>query len=361
VSERAVGDEAALTLANRLREEIAEMFELAGISIEPQASVGVAFAPRHGTTRDELLRCADIAMYAAKRSGSTQIFSPEMDDHSPVRLALTGELRRALDRREIVVYYQPQVDLRRGDVRSAEALVRWNHPTRGLLEPRAFLKAIDHTGLTRRLTRYVLEESLQQLRLWRDAGLELRLAVNVSPRDLADARFPDELADALDEYGIEPSALEVEVTEDVLLLDSVRTSKRLEQIVERGVRIAIDDFGVGYSSLSQLKNLPAQVLKIDQSFIAGMASDRRDAAIVRSTIALAHDLGLEVIAEGVETGEHLTELLAAGCDVGQGFYFGRPVPLGAPLAAFVRIGDTPQNGIRRPNGAEVIPMRRRSA
>jgi diguanylate cyclase (GGDEF)-like protein len=361
VSERALDDDAALALANRLRDEIAEMFDLAGISIEPQASIGVAFAPRHGTTRDELLRCADIAMYAAKRSGAAQVFTPEMDDHSPVRLALTGELRRALERRELVVYYQPQVDLRRGDVRSAEALVRWNHPTRGLLEPGAFLDAIDHSGLTRRLTRYVLEESLHQLRLWREAGYELRLAVNVSPRDLADARFPEELAQALDEYGIEPSALEVEITEDVLLLDSVRTGKRLEKIVERGVRIAIDDFGVGYSSLGQLKNLPAQVLKIDQSFIAGMASDRRDVAIVRSTIALAHDLGLEVVAEGVETGEHLTELLAAGCDVGQGFHFGRPVPLGTPLDVFVKIPETPRTVSRSRDGADVIPMRRRSA
>src|ERR671919_3177858 len=270
---------------------------------------------------------AYIAMYAAKRIGAPQVFAPELDDHSPGRLAMTGELRLALERRELVVYFQPQFDLRRGEVRSAEALIRWQHPTRGLLEPGAFLAGIEHAGLTRRLTSYVLDESLRQLRVWRDAGFDLRLAINVSPKDLADARFPEEIAQALDAYGVAPSALELEITEDILLLDSVRTGKRLEQIVEQGVRIAIDDFGVGYSSLSQLKNLPAQVLKIDQSFVSGMSFDRRDAAIVRSTIALAHDLGLDVVAEGVETPEHLSELRAAGCDIGQGFHLGRPLPL----------------------------------
>jgi EAL domain-containing protein (putative c-di-GMP-specific phosphodiesterase class I) len=267
---------------------------------------------------------------------------------------LTGELRVALERRELVVHFQPQFDLRRGEVRSAEALVRWQHPTRGLLEPGAFLEGIEHAGLTRRLTRYVLDESLRQLRVWHELGFDLRLAVNVSPRDLADARFPDEIARMLDTHGIAPSALELEITEDVLLLDAVRTGKRLEQIVDKGVRIAIDDFGVGYSSLSQLKSLPAQVLKIDQSFVAGMSFDRRDAAIVRSTIALAHDLGLDVIAEGIETPDHVAALRAAGCDIGQGFHLGRPLPLEAHLTALAgtRVGAS---------GANVIPLRRLSA
>ena len=326
VSEDATDATSALVLAERLRTVIAELFEVAGIALEPQASIGIAVAPNDGTTRDELLRCADIAMYAAKRSGAPRVYARELDDHSPVRLAMTGELRRALDRRELVVYYQPQFDLAEGTLRGAEALVRWRHPSLGLLEPEQFLGAIEHAGLTRRLTRYVLEESLSQLRAWRRDGLDLGLAVNVSERDLADANFPNELVGLLAEHGIEPSVLELEVTEDILILDSIRSGRRLERIVATGVRIAIDDFGIGYSSLGQLKTVPAQTLKIDRSFVAGMADDPRDAAIVRSMIALAHDLGLEVVAEGVETAEHVARLRAAGCDVGQGYHLGLPVP-----------------------------------
>jgi EAL domain-containing protein (putative c-di-GMP-specific phosphodiesterase class I) len=291
-------------------------------------------------------------MYAAKRLRVPQVFAPELDDNSTVRLAMTGELRRALARRELVLYYQPQFDLGAGRVRSAEALVRWRHPSQGLLAPDRFLAAIERAGLTRGLTRYVLQEALAQLRVWRDAGIDIGLAVNVSAKDLADPRFPGEIARALDDHGIEPSALELEVTEDVLLLDSIRAGRRLERIVERGVRIAIDDFGVGYSSLRQLKSLPAQVLKIDRSFVSGMDADRRDAAIVRSTIGLAHDLGLEVVAEGVETPEHVLRLREAGCDVGQGYHLGRPLPSEAqefePAVAVAM-------------GAVIVPFRRASA
>jgi EAL domain-containing protein (putative c-di-GMP-specific phosphodiesterase class I) len=325
---------------------------VAGISLEPQASVGIALAPLHGTSRDELLRCADIAMYAAKRLRVPQVFAPELDDNSTVRLAMTGELRRALDRRELVLYYQPQFDLGAGRVRSAEALVRWRHPSQGLLAPERFLAAIERAGMTRRLTRYVLHEALAQLRVWRDAGIDIGLAVNVSAKDLADPRFPGEIARALDDHGIEPSALELEVTEDVLLLDSIRAGRRLERIVEHGVRIAIDDFGVGYSSLRQLKSLPAQVLKIDRSFVSGMDADQRDAAIVRSTIGLAHDLGLEVVAEGVETSEHVLRLREAGCDVGQGYHLGRPLPSEAQGFELVSVVGT---------GAVIVPFRRASA
>jgi EAL domain-containing protein (putative c-di-GMP-specific phosphodiesterase class I) len=185
----------------------------------------------------------------------------------------------------------------------------------------------------RNLTRYVLDESLRQLREWRGSGLEIDLAVNVSARDLADARFPDEVARALAEHGVDPSWLEIEVTESVLLSDRLRTSRMLERLVEQGVRIAIDDFGVGYSSLGQLKTLPAGVLKIDRSFVSSMESDRSDEAIVSSTIQLAHRLGLQVIAEGVETSAHLERLRAADCDIGQGHLFGRPLAGEAMAAA----------------------------
>ena len=326
LSERATDETAALAVAERLRSAIALPCEIAGVSLEVQGSIGIAIAPEHGTTRDELLRRADIAMYAAKRIGAPQVFSPSLDDNSPLRLAMTGELRRAIEGCELVVLYQPQVDLREGIVRGAEALVRWRHPTRGFLAPEAFLAAAEQGGLMRNLTRYVLNEALLQLRAWRSTGMEIDLAVNVSARDLADARFPDEVAHALAEHGVEPSWLELEVTESVLLSDRVRTSRMLERLVEQGVRIAIDDFGVGYSSLGQLKTLPAKVLKIDRSFVSSMESDQSDAAIVASTIELAHRLGLEVIAEGVETPAHLARLRAAGCDIGQGHLLGRPLP-----------------------------------
>ena len=354
LSERATDESAALAVAERLRSAIALPCEIAGVSLEVQGSIGIAIAPEHGMTRDELLRRADIAMYAAKRIGAPQVFSPGLDDNSPLRLAMTGELRRAIEGGELVVLYQPQVDLREGIVRGAEALVRWRHPTRGFLAPEAFLAAAEQGGLMRNLTRYVLNESLLQLRAWRSTGMEIDLAVNVSARDLADARFPDEVAHALAEHGVEPSWLELEVTESVLLSDRLRTSRMLERLVDQGVRIAIDDFGVGYSSLGQLKTLPAKVLKIDRSFVSSMESDPNDAAIVASTIELSHRLGLEVIAEGVETPAHLARLRAAGCDVGQGHLLGRPLPGDEIVSTAHALRGAWVPDVR----ADVVPLRR---
>lgn len=348
-------EDGALALADRLRAAIAIPCEIAGLSLEVQGSIGIALAPDHGTTRDELLRRADIAMYAAKRLGAPQVFSPGLDDNSPLRLAMTGELRRAIDVGEVVVQYQPQVDLREGVVRGAEALVRWRHPTRGFLRPEAFLSAAEQSGLMRSLTRRVLEESFTQLRAWRSTGVELDLAINVSARDLADARFPDEVARAVADHGIDPSWLELEVTESLLLSDRVRTSRLLNRLVEQGVRIAIDDFGVGYSSLGQLKDLRANVLKIDRSFVSNMEVDRRDEAIVSSTIELAHRLGLEVVAEGIETPGHLQRLLAAGCDFGQGHLLGRPLP-GDQLVPTAHALRTSWEAAD--DDGEVVPLRR---
>jgi len=352
ISEQA-DEDSAFALAERLRTAIALPCEIAGLSLEVQGSIGIALAPDHGETRGELLRRADIAMYAAKRLGAPQLFSPGLDDESPLRLAMTGELRRAIEVGELVVQYQPQVDLREGVVRGAEALVRWRHPTRGFLGPEDFLAAAEQSGLMRNLTRRVLEESLRQLKAWRSTGVELDLAVNVSARDLADARFPDELARAIDDHGIDPMWLELEVTESVLLSDRVRTSSMLGRLVDQGVRIAIDDFGVGYSSLGQLKNLRANVLKIDRSFVSSMEVDRRDEAIVSSTIELAHRLGLQVVAEGIETPAHLARLRAAGCDFGQGHLLGRPLPGDqlVPTAHAVSTTWVPDDG------GDVVPLR----
>lgn len=326
LSERATDEASALAVADRLRAAISQPCEIAGVALEVHGSIGIAIAPEHGTTCEELLRHADIAMYAAKRGGAPQVFSEALDDNSPLRLVMTGELRRAIERGELTVEYQPQVDLREGIVRSAEALVRWEHPTRGFLPPEAFLAAAEQGGHMRALTRFVLDESLSQLASWRRAGLEISVAVNVSARDLADARLPEEVSQMLARHGVEPSRLELEVTESVLLSDRLRASRMLERLVEHGVRIAIDDFGVGYSSLGQLKTLPAKVLKIDRSFVSSMETDPSDEAIVTSTIGLSHRLGLTVIAEGVETAGHLERLRRAGCDMGQGHFLGPPLP-----------------------------------
>ena len=352
LSERATDDGSALELAGRLHDAISQPCEIAGVSLEVEGSIGVALAPIHGTTRDELLRRADIAMYAAKRVGAPHVFSPALDDHSPVRLAMTGELRRAIERRELVVLYQPQVDLRQGIVRSVEALLRWRHPTRGFLGPETFLEAAERSGLMRAVTAYVLEESLPRLREWRESGLQIDLAVNVSDRDLADGRFPDEIARLLGVHAVDPAWLELEITESLLLSDRVRTSRMLERLVGQGVRIAIDDFGVGYSSLGQLKTLPASVLKIDRSFVLGMDSDRSDEAIVSSTIDLAHRLGLQVVAEGIETFEHVDRLRAAACDIGQGHLLGRPMPA-RDIAAAVR---ELEGSWERERDADVVPL-----
>jgi diguanylate cyclase (GGDEF)-like protein len=317
---------ASLELAERLRRSLAEPTEIAGVSLEVQASVGVALAPDHGIDTETLLRCADVAMYSSKVSHAPRLYAAEHDTHSAVRLALAGELRRGLDDGELVAYYQPQLDLRTGVVRGVEALVRWRHPTRGFLAPAEFLSVAEQSGLMRRLTRTVLEQSLAQCRAWHNAGLDLTVAVNISDRDLVDSRFADEVGRLLAEHGVDPSLLELEITEGTIVADSTRTHPILERLSALGARIAVDDFGTGYSSLGQLKRLPVNLLKIDRSFVVNMTTEKSDAAIVRSTIELAHSLGIDVVAEGVESEAVSRRLAALGCDSAQGYWISRPLP-----------------------------------
>jgi diguanylate cyclase (GGDEF)-like protein len=319
---------AATGLANRLRQAIAEPFEVAGVSLEVQVSVGIVIAPDDGQDVETLLRRADVAMYAAKRAHAPQLYAPELDDNSPLRLALVGELRHALETRELTVYYQPQLEFGSGEISGVEALVRWQHPTRGFLAPDEFLPTAEHAGLIRDLTRYVLHETLRQCRVWQNKGRRLEVAINVSDRDLVDTRFPDEVRAALGEHGIDPACLQLEITEGTILADGARSAVVLERLDALGVRIAIDDFGIGYSSLAHLRRLPVDVLKIDRGFVMGMQTERADAVIVDSTIALAHSLGLQVIAEGVEDEATLQRLAAAGCDTAQGYHLSRPLPPG---------------------------------
>jgi diguanylate cyclase (GGDEF)-like protein len=316
----------ALWVAERLRTSIGELFVLDGLPVAVEGSIGIVLCPDDGEDVDTLLRRADVAMYAAKerRLGIAR-YEPSFETTSAERLALMAELGHALDAGELVLYLQPQVQLADREVIGAEALVRWVHPERGLIPPGEFVPFAERTGLGRRLSRFVLEAAIEQLASWGDAAPE-RLAVNLSMVDLLDVTLPDEVERLLAEARVEPARLELEITEGVIMADPVRVGAVLQRLREVGVKLAIDDFGTGYSSLAYLKSLPVDALKIDRSFISGMAHDSRDVAVVRSAIELAHTLGLGVVAEGVEDEETFAALRELGCDVAQGYLIARPVP-----------------------------------
>jgi diguanylate cyclase (GGDEF)-like protein len=329
----------ALWVAERLRTSIGELFVLDGLPVAVEGSVGMVLCPDDGDDVDMLLRRADVAMYAAKerRLGIAR-YEPSFETTSAERLALMAELGRALDEDELVLYLQPQARVADGEIVGAEALVRWFHPERGLILPGEFVPFAERTGLGRRLSRFVLEAAVEQLASWGDdRDAPRRLAVNLSMVDLLDLTLPDEVARLLSEAGVEAERLELEITEGVIMADPVRVGAVLERLREVGVKLAIDDFGTGYSSLAYLKSLPVDVIKIDRSFVSGMADEPRDAAVVRSAIELAHSLGLGVVAEGVEDDQTFAALRQLGCDVAQGYHIARPIPateLAGALAAW---------------------------
>jgi diguanylate cyclase (GGDEF)-like protein/PAS domain S-box-containing protein len=301
-----------------------------------EGSLGVAMYPEHGDNVDTLLQRADMAMYTAKESSSPYAFFDESADHyDPTRLTLVCELRRAIDEHELVLYYQPKKTVSNGEIASVEALLRWQHPTRGLVLPNDFIPVAQQTSLIRPLTLYVIDEALRQCRAWIDEGLKLSIAVNLSIRNLLDVEFPAQVAALLEKWKIDASYLELEITESTMLTDPVRTMRVLERLSAMGIRLSIDDFGTGYSSLSYLSRLPVDEIKIDRSFVTNMTLNRGDAVIVRSTIDLGRNLGLEVVAEGVETEECWDELMALGCTSAQGYFFSRPLPA-AELGAWLR-------------------------
>jgi diguanylate cyclase len=307
-----------------------------GLSLPAEGSIGIAMYPRHGRDVDTLLRHADVAMYSAKEEKSGYLFYDNSRSESdPARLTLVSELRRAIEQHELVVYYQPKAVLESGAVRSVEALLRWNHPTRGLVGPDEFIPLAQQTGLIKPLTLYVLEEALGQCRSWQREGMRLGVAVNLSVRNLLDAEFPEQVRRLLDKHGVEPGLLELEITESVVLSDPVRTKRVLDKLSTMGVKLSIDDFGTGYSSLAYLSQLPVDEIKIDRSFVMNMAQCDNDAVIVRSTIDLGRNLGLQVVAEGVETEEAWDVLSQLGCTLAQGYYLSRPVPA-AELTQWLR-------------------------
>jgi diguanylate cyclase (GGDEF)-like protein len=313
-------------VARQLLLALDEPFSVAGYTLDIGGSIGISVCPEHASDPDLLLRRADIAMYVAKRSSrGLAVYSPEHDQHSPDRIALVGELRRAIDNDELVLLYQPKVSLQTGRTIGVEALVRWHHPRRGLVAPDQFVPLAEQTGLIRALSRWVLDTALRQARAWRKAGLDVPIAVNLSMRDLHDPELPDIVAMLLAAWQVPSSSLMVEITENGLMADPARALTTVAALRAMGIRIAIDDFGTGYSSLAYLKRLPVDELKIDRSFVRELAANRDDLAIVRSTIGLGHDLRLKIVAEGVEDVETLALLRSLGCDIGQGYHIGRPV------------------------------------
>jgi EAL domain-containing protein (putative c-di-GMP-specific phosphodiesterase class I) len=258
------------------------------------------------------------------------VYAPEHDHNSIARLTLLAELRQAFDRDELVLHYQPQVSAATGKIAKVEALVRWEHPRDGLLGPERFVPIAEESGLIRTLTWHVLDMALGQCSAWRRDGRQLMVAVNITSRELVDLSFPDEVAGLLKKWDVPPGALELEITETTILIDPPRTREVLCRLRDIGVRLAIDDFGSGHSSLSYLKRLSIDVLKIDKSFVMNMADDADDAVIVHSIIDLGHNLGLQVVAEGVESEVARRRLVALGCDLLQGYHLGRP---GLPATA----------------------------
>jgi diguanylate cyclase (GGDEF)-like protein len=323
---RIVTAEGATTVARKLQAALEEPFLLEDLALDVEASIGVAIYPRHGNDTDELLQHADIAMYVAKDThAGFVLFDPKLDQHSPGRLALLGELRRAIDR-QLVLHYQPKVDAHTGRMLGVEALVRWEHPDHGLLSPGEFVPLAERTGLIGPLTHYVLDAALRQCRTWVQTGHELSVAVNVSARSLLDLGFPDQVAALLARWQVPARLLVVEITESTIMADPTHAKEVLGRLDAMGVQVSIDDFGTGYSSMANLKNLPVHELKVDRSFVSQMASSSRDEVIVRSTIDLGRNLGLRVVAEGVEDEATWRALDALGCDAIQGYHVSRPIP-----------------------------------
>ena len=324
---------AAAQVASKVLASLSEPFPVQGMSLQVGASIGIACFPEHGTDVDALLQHADVAMYQAKEAHSGyELYTPEHDHHTPARLVLVGELRRALGADELVVHYQPKIDLVTGAVVGAEALVRWDHPGRGLLAPSEFIALAEHTGLIRPLTMRVLDEALADCAAWRAAGRDVTVAVNLPVRSLLDRSLCVAVEERLRAAGVPAERLEFEITESTIMADPPRALAVLEQLRAMGVGLAIDDFGTGYSSLAYLSHLPVTALKIDRSFVAQMtAGDPLADTIVRSTIDLGRNLGLVVVAEGVEDAPMLGRLAEMGCVVAQGFHICPPVEADALL------------------------------
>ncbi|HUS12967.1 MAG TPA: EAL domain-containing protein, partial [Pyrinomonadaceae bacterium] len=328
--------ENAAAVAGKILAGLNQVFRIHTHELIVTPSIGVSLFPIHGRTAQALLNSADAAMYSAKKQGrnNVQVFSSDMKTAFPERLKLETDLRRALERREFELHYQPMVDVKSGRILGMEALLRWNHPQKGLVPPAEFIPLAEETGLIVPIGRWVIEEACRQSKAWQNKGLgKLRVSVNISAVQFKQKDLLDTVAGALSQSGLAPQYLEVEITESTVMQNASEAALTLEQLSRSGVLISIDDFGTGYSSLSYLKSFPINTLKIDRTFIREISEDRQDVAIVRAIIGLAHNLRLKVVAEGVETQQQLDLLRYLETDEYQGYYCSRPLP----AAEFARL------------------------
>jgi diguanylate cyclase (GGDEF)-like protein len=320
-------DAVAIRIAERLMEELEQPLNVENLALGVSGSVGIAIFPAHSDDVEALIRRADVAMYAAKESGGGfEVYQASMDEHNPTRLTLVAGVRPGIENREFVLYYQPKVRLSDGRTAGVEALIRWQHPERGLVFPDDFIPLVEHTVLLRPLTHYVIDQALQQWHVWSRRGIEVEMAVNLSTRSLLDSQLPEHVAELLERWSVPARFLTLELTESVLMADSARSMGVLAGLSDVGVRMSIDDFGTGYSSMSYLKRLPISEIKVDRSFVMNMQKDPNDTMIVKATVELGKNLGLQVVAEGVEDRESYDDLAEMGCDLAQGYLISRPIP-----------------------------------
>ncbi len=346
VCTQAADSHVAVEIARKVLQAFDPPFAAGGPPVDLRASIGIATYPQHGNDADTLLRHAEVAMYIAKREQlGSAVYAADQDENRADRLELRGEVRFALAHEELVLHYQPIINLQTGATDAAEALIRWQHPKHGLLPPARFMPYVDGTELVTPVTQWVLREALTQARAWSDAGLPLDIAVNLSALSLQDPEFATTVTDLLRASELPPIRLQLEITESTIM--SSRADGALLELAALGVRFSIDDFGTGYSSLSYLSRLPVDVIKIDRSFVTDMAANGTSEAIVRSILQLSHSLGCGVVAEGVETVEVLDALRRMGCDFAQGFYFSRAVP-GTELTDWIREHPGAKRGDRPP-------------
>jgi polar amino acid transport system substrate-binding protein len=348
---RVASREDAATLAERILESISDSIEVEGHRLSVSASIGISTFPHDGERDVDLIRNADAAMYQAKEWGHNvyRLYAPEMSESAAGRLELEGAMRRALEREEFELYYQPQVDVRDGSFVGIEALLRWNHPTRGRLTPGDFIELAEQAGFIGEIGHWVLQTACEQAKIWQAEGLEFgRVAVNLSAREFVQRNIVENVARALESTGLEACMLELEITETIAMYNVEQILAILNLLRKMGVRVAIDDFGTGYSSMSYLQRFPVQTLKIAQDFMRDVDVDAQSAAIATMLIELCHELELDIVAEGVETQSQLDFLRARNCYVIQGYLFSRPVSAG-------ELGDILRNGADAQWGATALP------
>jgi diguanylate cyclase (GGDEF)-like protein/PAS domain S-box-containing protein len=327
----AVDANAVAMTARRILNSLQQPFVVEGQVLEVGASIGIALYPQHGSDARTLMRRADVAMYATKQSNAGFTFHErdEQESRVPDQLSLIVEMRTAIERNEFELYYQPKRHLHSGLITRVEVLVRWNHPRRGLLMPVSFVPIAERTGLIKPMTDWILDKALQQCREWQDEGAPIHVAVNVSAKSLLEETLPSKVQSLLDKWNIDPRFLKIEITESSIMADPAHALAIMSMLQSMGVRLSVDDFGTGYSSLTHLRELPIDEIKIDKSFVMGMTTSDADAAIVRTVIDLAHNLGKQVCAEGVEDAETLQRLEEMDCDLAQGYFISHAIPAAA--------------------------------